>query len=234
MSSATKSLYEINIKHSNNPIKNLFSRNIDVVVCFTFTSLKYEDPYLSTLKEFQDGINTSFSVKSPRKWFKDPKVIKKLLENLSQFRRFVEANKDEKRIRLIFSAISNPSIAGSSIYLYETGELTDTQFQPMPKPPPPIVKNVGDQTVSLKLHTSSSNETLPYRVEYKQVKPESETEEQWLFKDTYDEDTTLTGLESGKQYLIRSKRVGKSGLSEASDTVSINSFGKCHLNSFIN
>ncbi|XDV11418.1 hypothetical protein PO909_000364 [Leuciscus waleckii] len=231
LSSATKSLKEINIKHSNNLINNFF--NTDVVVCFTFTSLKYEDPYLSTLKEFlksdrhekQDGSNTSFSVKPPRKWFNDHKVIKKLLENLSQFRRFVEANKYEKRISLFFSAISNPSIAGSSIYLYEKGELTDTQFQPMPKPPPPIVKKVWEQTVSLKLHTSSSNETMPYRVEYKQVKPDSEAEEQWLFiQDTYDEDTTLTGLESGKKYLIRCKRVGEAGLSEASDTVSINSF----------
>ncbi|MCJ8736337.1 hypothetical protein PDJAM_G00258630 [Pangasius djambal] len=118
--------------------------NIEVVVCLTFTSLNYEDPYLSTLTEFVksdkfkglDGEKKMVSVAPVRKWFRDPDVIIEMRENLRLFKSFLEANKDEKRIRFIISAISDPSSPGSSIYLYEKGKLTDTQFQPVSKPPP--------------------------------------------------------------------------------------------------
>ncbi|XDV43716.1 hypothetical protein PO909_012142 [Leuciscus waleckii] len=223
--SHTKMLEQIRIEDSDDLNTILLDPDIDVVVCLTFTSLKYEDPYLSTLNEFLksdefkklDGNKNVLHEASDRKWFNDLGVIKKMRENLSNFRGFSEANKDEKGIRFIISAVSDPSNPGSSIYLYEKGNLTDHHFQPVSKPPPPIVKNVQEQTVSLKLQKSPSGVTVQYRVEYKEVK--AEEKEQWLVINTADEDFTLTGLESGKQYLIRYRIVGKVGVSEASETV---------------
>ncbi|XDV43713.1 hypothetical protein PO909_012140, partial [Leuciscus waleckii] len=217
--SHTKTLEQIRIEDADDLNTILLDPDTDVVVCLTFTSLKYEDPYLSTLNEFLksdefkelDGNKNVLHEASDRKWFNDPGVIKKMRENLSSFRGFSEANKDEKGIRFIISAVSDPSNPGSSIYLYEKANLTDHQFQPVSKPPPPIVKNVQEQTVSLKLQKSPSGVTVQYRVEYKEVKAE-----EWLFINTADEDFTLTGLESGKQYLIRYRIVGKVGVSEAS------------------
>ncbi|XP_051741722.1 cytolytic toxin-alpha-like isoform X2 [Ctenopharyngodon idella] len=221
LSSSIEKLEGIKIEDSDGLNAILLDPDIDVVVCFTFTSLN-EDPYVSALREFLksdkfkelDKNETLFSVASVGKWFNDPDVIKKMRDNLSHFRGFSEANKDEKKIRFIMSAISNPSNKGSSIYLYEKGKLTDTQFQPVTKPPPPIVKGVLYHTVSLKLQKSPTGETVKYRVEYKQEN------NQWLFINTADEDFTLTGLESGKEYLIRYRIVGIVGRSEASDTVS--------------
>ncbi|MCI4382213.1 hypothetical protein PGIGA_G00260950 [Pangasianodon gigas] len=202
--------------------------NIEVVVCLTFTSLNYEDPYLSTLTEFVksdefkglDGEKKMVSVAPVRKWFRDPDVIIKMRENLSLFKSFSEANKDEKRIRFIISAISDPSSPGSSIYLYEKGKLTDTQFQPVSKPPPPIVKDTQNRIMSLKLQKSPTGETVQYRVEYQQVKADSGPDEQWLIQNTADKDFIQTGLEFGQKYLIRYRIVGKVGVSEASDTIS--------------
>ncbi|XP_048052303.1 cytolytic toxin-alpha-like isoform X2 [Megalobrama amblycephala] len=221
LSSSIEKLEGIKIENSDGLNTILLDPDIDVVVCFTFTSLN-EDPYVSALKEFLksdkfkelDKNETLFSVASGGKWINDPDVIKKMRDNLSNFRGFSEANKDEKKIRFIMSVISNPSNKGSSIYLYEKGKLKDTQFQPVTKPPPPIVKGVQSNTVSLKLQKSPTGETVKYRVEYKQEK------NQWLFLNTPDEDFTLTGLVSGKQYLIRYRIVGIVGVSEASDTVS--------------
>ncbi len=239
----SKTLNEINTEDSDGLNTILLDLDIDVVLCLTFTSLKYEDPYLSTLTEFLksnkfkelDGNKTMLSVISDRKWFKDPEVIAKMRENLSVFKRFSEANKNEKSIRFIISAISNPSIPCSSIYLYENGKLTDTKFQPMSKPPPPIVKNVLGQRLSLKLQKSPTGEKVKYRVEYKQVKADSEAEEHWLVIDTADEDFTLTELVSGKQYLIRYRIVDKVGVNEASDAISLTlSSSKCHLHIFMN
>ncbi|KAF4115104.1 stonustoxin subunit alpha-like [Onychostoma macrolepis] len=229
LNNPSKTLIGINTEDSDRLNGILLDPDINVVVCLTFTSLKYKDPYLSTLKEFQisdkfkqlnEKINLPSVTSDIRKWFKDPDVIAKMRENLFVFKKFSEANKNEKNIRFIISAISNPSIPGSSIYLYENGKLTDTQFQPVSKPPTPIVKSVQAQTVSLKLQKSPTGETVKYRVEYQQVKADSGAEERWLVIDTADEDFTLTELVSGKQYLIRYRIVGKVGVSEASDTVS--------------
>ncbi|XP_067248579.1 neoverrucotoxin subunit beta-like isoform X2 [Chanodichthys erythropterus] len=226
LSSQTKKLEGIKTEDSNRLKILLSDPDIDVVVCLTFTSLKYEDQYLSTLKKFLESeefkklevvVKTCSSKLISEEWFNKPDVFLKIRENLLLFKSFSEANKDEKRYRFIISAISDPSSPGSSIYLYEKGKLTDTQFQPVSKPPPPEVKEVKEvkeHSVSLKLQKSPTGETVQYRVEYKQVK-----EEEWLAKNTPDKDFTLTGLEFG-QYLIRYRIVGKVGVSEASDTIS--------------
>ncbi|CAM4573532.1 unnamed protein product [Leuciscus chuanchicus] len=229
LSSHTEILEGINTEDANRLNTILLDPNIDVVVCLTFTSLKYEDPYLSTLNKFLEsdefkeldvGMKPhSSTLVSVRKWHNDPGVMSKMRKNLTLFRSFSEANKDEKRYRFIISVISDPSSPGSSIYLYETGNLTDTQFQPVSKPPPPEVKQVLKDSVSLKLQKSPTGETVRYRVEYQQVKADSGAEEQWIIINTADEVFTLTGLEFGKQYLIRYRIVGKVGVSEASDTI---------------
>ncbi|XP_067303170.1 neoverrucotoxin subunit alpha-like [Pseudorasbora parva] len=221
LSSHTKMLEGIPTEDSDRLNNIFFNLNIDVVVCLTFTSLKYEDLYISTLKEFLesdkfkvlDGEQTMVSVASVRKWFNDPAIISKMRETLILFKSFSEANKDENRYRFILSAISDPSSPGSSIRLYEKGQLTDTQFQPVSKPPPPEAKETLKRSVSLKLQKSPTGETVQYRVEYRQVNGE-----QWHVINTPDEVFTLS-LEFGKQYLIRYRVVGKVGVSEASDTI---------------
>ncbi|XP_056125635.1 neoverrucotoxin subunit alpha-like, partial [Rhinichthys klamathensis goyatoka] len=227
LSFQTKMLEKIKTENSNRLKIDFLNPNIDVVVCLTFTSLKYEDPYLSTLKKFLesdefkelDVVKVQSSTLVSEEWHNNLRVILKMRENLSLFKSFSEANKDEKRYRFIISAISDPSSPGSSIYLYEKGNLTDTQFQPVSKPPPPEVKKVLERSVLLKLQKSPTGETVHYRVEYQQVKADSGAEEQWMIINTADEDFTLTGLESGKQYLIRYRIVGKVGVSETSDAI---------------
>ncbi|KAK7149146.1 hypothetical protein R3I94_008678 [Phoxinus phoxinus] len=228
LSSHTEILKGINTEDSNRFNTILFNPDIDVVVCLTFTSLKYEDPDLSAMKlflesdEFKEpdvGMKHNYSTLVSEEWLNNPGVMSKMRQNLSLFRSFSEANKDEKRYLFIISVISNSSSPGSSIYLYETGKLTDTQFQPVSKPPPPEVKQVLEDSVCLKLQKSPTGETVQYRVEYQQVKADSGSEEQWIPINTADENFTLTGLESGKQYLIRYRIVGKVGVSEASDSI---------------
>ncbi|XP_067300845.1 stonustoxin subunit alpha-like [Pseudorasbora parva] len=222
LSSHTNVLEGITTEDSDHLSSILFNPAIDVVVCLTFTSLKYEDPYLSNLTELLksdkfkelDGELNMVTVASVRTWFSDPAVISKMKDILSLFRRFSEANKDEKKYRFIISAISDPSSPGSSIRLYEKGKLTDTQFQPVSKPPPPDVKDVLPYSVSLKLQKSPTGETVQFRVEYQQ-----ENREEWHAIDTPDENFNLTGLASRMQYLIRYWILGKVGVSEASDTI---------------
>lgn len=218
----------IKTEDSDNLNTILLDPNIDFVVCLTLTSLN-EDPYLESLRKYlKSGKPKELDDKqnSASKWFNDAAVIKNMRENLSLFRSFSEENKDENRICFIVSAISDPVSPGSSIYLYENGKLTNTKFQPVSKPMPPIV-NAQNQTMSLKLQKSPTGETVQYRVEYKQVKAEG-AEEQWLVINTANEDFSLTGLESGKPYMIRYRIVSRVGVSEASEMVNPKPLsGKC-------
>ncbi|XP_068076607.1 cytolytic toxin-alpha isoform X2 [Danio rerio] len=229
LSSYIEMLDGIKLEDSDGFSTILLDPDIDVVVCLIITSLSYEDPDLKKQEEFlksdqfkkldgADGYETD--VEPVRKWFNNPDAIRQMRQSLTQFRSFSEANKDDKRMRFIVSAISDHSNPVTSIYLYEKGELKNTKFQLPSKPPPPIVKDVQDMTVSLKLQKPSTGEKVKYRVEYKESNADSAAEENWHVRNTSDEDFTLTGLEPEKSYLIRYRTVGEVGVSEASDTVS--------------
>ncbi|XP_051572430.1 neoverrucotoxin subunit alpha-like [Myxocyprinus asiaticus] len=224
LTSCTKSLKGIQTEDTDGLTTILLDPDIDVVVCLTFTSLKYKDPYLSNLKDFLKSEDfkdlekkvTLSSIAAVEKWFNNPEIITKMRENCSHFKGYLEANKDDTRICFIVSAIYDSSLPGSTIYLYEKGKLIDKQFQPVYKPPPPIVVNILGRKVTLKLQKSPAGETMYYRVEYK-----ADGEEIWHIVDTDDENCTLEGLELGKSYLVRYRVVSKVGISEASNTVSL-------------
>ncbi|KAK2818119.1 hypothetical protein Q7C36_022052 [Tachysurus vachellii] len=77
---------------------------------------------------------------------------------------YPQGNKNEKRIKFIIASISDPSNPGSSIKLYQNGSLTDHKFQPVSKPPKPLVET-SDGKVTLKLSKSPTGKTVHFRVE---------------------------------------------------------------------
>uniref|UniRef100_A0A8C2IXZ8 SNTX thioredoxin-like domain-containing protein n=1 Tax=Cyprinus carpio TaxID=7962 RepID=A0A8C2IXZ8_CYPCA len=111
LSSYIKKLEGIKTEDSHGLITILHDPDIYFVVCFTFTSLKNEDLYLEKLQGFLkpntfeklDVEENMVSMASVEKWFSDPDVTKKMRENLSLFRCFSEANKDDKHIQCIDS-----------------------------------------------------------------------------------------------------------------------------------
>lgn len=136
LSSLTKSLGGIRIEDSDGLNRILVNPDFPGVLCLTFTSLEYEDPYLSALKEFLktdrfkdlDGEQTMVSVASVKKWFADFDLIGKIRFNLNLFKSLIKPFEGHK-VLFIISAISDPSNPGSSIYMYELGQLTEKQFQ---------------------------------------------------------------------------------------------------------
>ncbi|XP_048008768.1 stonustoxin subunit alpha-like [Megalobrama amblycephala] len=144
LSSVTKSLEGIRIEDSDRLNSILFNPGIVGVVCLTFTSLDYEDPYLSALKDFLktdkfkelDGEPKMVSVASVRKWFKDDYMLEKVRKNSGYFKFFSDAIKVQaasKGVIFIISDIPDPSNPGASVYMYERGTLTEKEyFQGLP------------------------------------------------------------------------------------------------------
>ncbi|KTG01158.1 hypothetical protein cypCar_00035112 [Cyprinus carpio] len=135
LSFLTKSLEGIQIEDSDR-LNNIILNPVPQVFCLTFTSLKYEDPYISALKEYLktdrfkdlDGKHNMVSVGSIKKWFIDSHLRKKMLNNINVFKGLLKQHEGQKVV-FIISAISDPSNPGSSIYLYERGQLKDKQAQ---------------------------------------------------------------------------------------------------------
>ncbi|KAF7689440.1 verrucotoxin subunit beta-like [Silurus meridionalis] len=205
---------------------------VDVVVCLSFTSLKYEDSYLAATEDFlnhggftkpEQTKEKLFSLQDAQFWFSSPDISKRMRQNLSLFTAFSKANKNDNKLKFITTSISDSSNPGISIRLYQEGRLTDPNFQPVSKPAKPVLET-SDENVTLKFSKSPTGETVRFRVEYRTTLPtDSATDvDTWKVTDTSDAQTsfTLTELTPGEQYWVRYRAVSDVGVSEASDCVS--------------
>ncbi|KAI5629141.1 verrucotoxin subunit beta-like, partial [Silurus asotus] len=201
---------------------------VDVVVCLSFTSLKYEDSYLAATEDFlnhggftkpEQTKEKLFSLQDAQFWFNSPEISKRMRQNLSLFTAFSKANKNDK-VKFIIASISDSSYPGTSIRLYQEGSLTDSNFQPVSKPPKPVVET-SDEKVTLNFSKSPTGER--FRVEYRTTPPtDSATDvDAWKVTDTSDAQTsfTLNELTPGEQYWVRYRAVSDVGVSEASNSV---------------
>ncbi|KAF4075337.1 hypothetical protein AMELA_G00233270 [Ameiurus melas] len=230
LSSYTSGLKDLTVVKSSGSLSSIvLDYDFDVVICLSFTSLKFEDFDLrqdfenserfTTLDQTSEG---DFSLQATQPWFTSPDISASMRQNISLFTSFSKANKNEKRIKFIIASISDPSNPGTSIRLYQKSVLTDPRFQPVSKPPPPLVQT-SDEKVLLKLSKSPTGETVRFRVEYRMTPPtDSEDDiDEWTVTDTSDAQTsfTLTGLKPADQYWVRYRAVSDVGVSEASDSV---------------
>ncbi|KAI5629135.1 verrucotoxin subunit beta-like, partial [Silurus asotus] len=228
-SSVSEDLTVVTSSGSLNSI--ILDHTVDVVVCLSFTSLNYEDSYLTAIQDFLNhgefrNINETnenvFSLQAAQRWFSSPDISHGMWQNLFLFTSFVKANRNEK-IKFIIASISDSSNPGTSIRLYQKSRLMETNFQPVSKPPKPVVET-SDGRVTLKFLKSPTGETVRFRVEYRTTLPtDSATDvDTWEVTDTSDAQTsfTMTELTPGEQYWVRYRAVGDVGVSEASDSVS--------------
>ncbi|KAK2818120.1 hypothetical protein Q7C36_022053 [Tachysurus vachellii] len=239
LSSYTVGLKDITVVKSSGSLNSIcFHPDVDVVVCLSFTSLKHDDSYLAALQDFvkSEGFTTlgktserDSILQAAQHWFISPDISAIMKQNLSLFISFLNANKNEKRIKFIIASISDPSNPGTSIQLYQNGSLTDPNFQPVSKPPKPEVET-SDGKVTLKLSKSPTGETLHFRVEYRMT-PSNDSAadvEEWTVIDMSNAQNTftLTGLKPTEQYWVRYRAVSDVGVSEASDSVPFTFQGK--------
>ncbi|XP_046693712.1 verrucotoxin subunit beta-like [Silurus meridionalis] len=238
LSSYTSGLKDVKVVRSLGSLNSfLFDPDVDVVVCLSFTSLKNEDPYIVTIKDFvksnmfanlgQQNVN-AFPFQATQPWFTSRDISASMRQNLSLFTSFFKANINNKRIKFIIAAFSDPSNPGTSIQLYQNSSLKTPKFQPVSKPSLPVVET-SEGKVLLKFSKSPTGETIRFRVEYRTTPPTDAAA--WTVINTSDAQTsfTLTGLKSGEQYWVQYRAVSDVGVSEASDAVSFSLLGKDHV-----
>ncbi|XP_058236240.1 cytolytic toxin-alpha-like isoform X1 [Hemibagrus wyckioides] len=238
LSSYTSGLKDLIVKSSGSLNSICFHPDVDAVVCLSFTSLNDEDSYLAALQDSENSEGFTMSGQTSKRdlilqkaqpWFTSPDNSARMRQNVSLFTTFLEANKNEKKFKFIIASIPDSNNPGISIRLYQNGSLTDPKFQPVSKPPKPVVET-GDGKVTLKLSKSPTGETVRFRVEYRMTPSTDSAEdvEKWTVIDTSDTQNTftLTGLQATEQYWVRYRAVSNVGVSEASDSVPFTFRGK--------
>ncbi|XP_078515333.1 verrucotoxin subunit beta-like isoform X2 [Lissotriton helveticus] len=189
---------------------------VQIVVSFTFTSLKEDAPYLSDLSSWlhlhymtetssPSSESPDLRPKASIVWFSDADLIHKTRVCVSEFIEFGRGNVRNNKITFIVSSVADPNNPGTSIYLYEEGVLKSTAFHP-PRPDTPEISRISHDTVWLTcaLGPVGTNPILAYKAEYRSM-----NEDSWSGVEEYETSNILTvaGLRPNTLYQFRQSDV---------------------------
>ncbi|XP_030402451.1 stonustoxin subunit alpha-like isoform X2 [Gopherus evgoodei] len=207
--------------------KIILDPTLDFVVSFTFTSLHEEEPYLSDLKQWLQNQfikethdpESAISVTEKPKfkvWFEEKEIYQKARKSARALSHFVSVNKSNRKTRFIVVSVPDKDNPGTTIYLYEDGELVSTNFEPPSKPLPPLIDGIRHDCVQLTFNPAAYGRAAisGYRAEYRIVGQENWTA---VTVNNTQETFTVTGLRANTEYQFRYAAVSKPGLSETSD-----------------
>ncbi|XP_059585357.1 titin-like [Alligator mississippiensis] len=228
VSSYLSALKDVEVVSSKNKVDEIvLDPTNEFVVSFTFTSLQDEEPYLSDLKLWlqthymkntHDPAPASHVSEKPKPklWFEHKERHKNARRSAKSLSEFAHVNKSCGKTRFLVASVPDEDNPGASVYLYEDGELVNTNFEPPAKPLPPLVAGISHDHVQLTLKPAAQGEAAitGYRVEYRGVGQEDWTA---VSVNSKQESFPVAGLCANTEYQFRYAAVSKPGLSVSSD-----------------
>ncbi|XP_053569243.1 uncharacterized protein LOC128659696 [Bombina bombina] len=201
----------------------ILNPNILYVVCYNFSSLNEEDPYLTDISQWllshkHESKNNVYEKKKVTPWFKVTDVSKKLRTCLKAFKKFAKVNASRDEIKCIISSVPDQSNPGVSIYLYGSGELVSAQFEPPAQPHLPVIRSKTHDSMELTLMPANFGKKFikSYKIEYRCANDKIWTP---VITNDSNEEVTIRGLKPNSVYQIRYSAVCIAGLSEVNDAL---------------
>ncbi|XP_034743255.1 neoverrucotoxin subunit alpha-like, partial [Etheostoma cragini] len=195
------------------------SLNAKHAVCFVFTSLGSDEPYLSALsnylKQTDDPQDTHTQDEENKQWYASREVAKEMRHKAKLFSDFAEANKENKTIKFLTVGSTNETHKGSSIYLYKDGFSVIENFEPPSTPETVAVSDINHNSVTLKISPPrfGAEDITSYSVEYC-----VSGEDGWKQKTSSKaEEVTVNDLSPNTEYMFRCRAVTSVGVGPASE-----------------
>ncbi|XP_030266653.1 stonustoxin subunit alpha-like [Sparus aurata] len=195
------------------------SLSADHTVCFVFTSLGSDEPYLSTLSEYLEETTKPDEARRSRthdvekeQWYTSREVTYRR-SKAKLFSYFAEANKENKNIKFLAVGLTNKSQKGSSIYLYKDGFSVTENFEPPSKPKTLTVRDINHNSVTLKISPAKfgAENITSYSVEYC-----VSGQDGWKEKTAAEaEEVTVSDLSPNTEYKFRCRAVTSVGVGPA-------------------
>ncbi|KAM8728137.1 neoverrucotoxin subunit beta-like isoform 1-T2 [Acanthopagrus schlegelii] len=194
----------------------------DHAVCFFFTSLGSDEPYLSTLSEYlgqkpkpDEARGSPAHDVEKEQWYASKEVTDKMRKKAKLFSDFAEANKENKNIKFLAVGSTDESQKDSSIYLYKDGFSVNENFEPPSKPETLTVRDINHNSVTLKICPAEfgAENITSYSVEYC-----VSGQDGWKEKTAAGaEEVTVSDLSPNTEYKFRCRAVTSVGVGPANE-----------------
>ncbi|KAK1879630.1 Stonustoxin subunit alpha [Dissostichus eleginoides] len=207
-------------------------------VCFVFTSLGSDEPYLSTLSNYLQQTPKPDDAQDPHppdQWYNSREEREAMRQKAKLFSDFAEANKENKNITFLTVGLTNETQKGASIYLYTDGFSVNENFEPPSKPATVTGSDINHNSVTLKISAPrfGAEDISSYSVEYC-----VSGEDGWKQEtESKAEEVTVSGLSPNTEYMFRCRAetpVGAGPANEVSGsikTLPCSPPGKLHVES---
>uniref|UniRef100_A0A8C4HL28 SNTX thioredoxin-like domain-containing protein n=1 Tax=Dicentrarchus labrax TaxID=13489 RepID=A0A8C4HL28_DICLA len=110
--------------------------SVEHSVCFVFTSLGSDEPFLSALSDYLEGTTKPDDPQhshthdvEKEQWYASKEVADAMRNKAKLFSDFAEANKENKNVKFLMVSSTNEAEKGSSIYLYKDGFSVSENFE---------------------------------------------------------------------------------------------------------
>lgn len=120
--------------------REVLASGVDHALCFVFTSLESDDPWLNVMKNYLDS--EELTCVSDDQWRHSHEVMKRMKKKAEEVQNLAKALKKNKRFRFLVADIDNKKYKGASIYHYKEGCLVTDDFS---KPDIQNVKEITDK-----------------------------------------------------------------------------------------
>ncbi|XP_035863608.1 stonustoxin subunit alpha-like [Sander lucioperca] len=151
------------------------SLSSDHAVCFVFTSLGRDEPYLSALSNYlkqtpEDLQHAHTHDVEKEEWYASREVVQEMRHKAKLFSDFAEANKENKKIKFLTVGSTSETQKGSSfkVHLYEDGFSVNENFEPPSKPETVTISDINHNSVTLKVSPPrfGAEDITSYSAEY--------------------------------------------------------------------
>ncbi|XP_076616598.1 neoverrucotoxin subunit alpha-like [Chaetodon auriga] len=126
--------------------REVLSAHVKHALCFVFTSLGCNDPYLKMWSDFLDSSNPEITQdvapSSEDLWCFSTRAIIRMKQKAQAFSEFANNLKNSRNVSFLVAAFANEKYQGSSIYYYQEGRLVTEDFT---FPRMPSVEDVKDR-----------------------------------------------------------------------------------------
>ncbi|PWA26654.1 hypothetical protein CCH79_00001238 [Gambusia affinis] len=198
--------------------KEVVSKDQVQILCFVFTSLGRDEPFLSASAAYLKGTRTDNEGAGfeEKKYLNASDIVsQEIKEKLNLFSDFAEGNKENQKIKFLAVGLTDDNHKSSTIYLYENGFLVDTNYKLPSKPETVTADDINHNNVTLKVSPPrfGAESVISYSVEVRE-----NTADKWSQKiEPKAEKVTVRDLKPNTEYVFRCRGVTSVGYGPASD-----------------
>ncbi|XP_076872906.1 uncharacterized protein LOC143522869 isoform X1 [Brachyhypopomus gauderio] len=192
---------KISVK-SQKELMSILQDSQDTVLCFTFTSLQGEDPFLLALKRHIGLVNT-VNTQQTHLPFRLPDTSQKILSDLHSFMCTKETHEDPDHTKFISVVVPEPQFPGSSLYLYQCGNIVSYNVNLEMRPELPEILHIKQTNVTVRLQRSESQVPNQYRVEFRAVSCRNVVDMKWKIMCYTGENCVIMDLTPDTRYQLR-------------------------------